>query len=214
MNFKEYWELLWAIRRDCNVEQYYDEIVRPLLKEAAQNVSGVKVVPTFDTRNHRSRRRKERYKCITAVGGRPLWPDYIFVPCAYTDKHPLAPWVKVEFKTPNVEEGSGELLKYVPIEERLKSHRGQIEGNLSTCPLIFTDGISWLFLSDGSGLDEGKPLGDNERCALVDRTGKRNRSMYEVRLVPNPDEQFDRLRAQISKFILCSINKTSKARSE
>lgn len=99
MEFNAYWELLLEIKENSDVEQYYDEMLRPLFKDVIKHINNVKVVPTYDTRNYRKENNK--YDVITGSKENFVWADYIFVPAKYTHINPLKPYVKVEFKRPN-----------------------------------------------------------------------------------------------------------------
>lgn len=47
MDFNTYWKLLLEIKENSDVEQYYDEMLRPLFKDVIQHINNVKVVPTL-----------------------------------------------------------------------------------------------------------------------------------------------------------------------
>ena len=87
MDFNTYWKLLLEIKENSDVEQYYDEMLRPLFKDVIQHINNVKVVPTYDTRNYRKENNK--YDVITGSKENFVWADYIFVQAKYSHINPF-----------------------------------------------------------------------------------------------------------------------------
>lgn len=197
MTFDEYWKLLWIIKRDSNVEQYYDELLRPLFKESIKDTKNVKVVPTFDTRYHG--KSKTKYACITGTDDKFVWPDYIFVPNNYTHTEPTSPYIKVEFKIPNVSEKNSQII-YYPIYKSSIRFYNEITSELSETPLILTDGITWLFLNSQSDIDKIKSEKDIEKICFFDKRQKYYKGNY-VELFQDAHKQFIILKKKINNFI-------------
>lgn len=213
MKFNEYWDALWRIKIDCNVEQYYDEIIRPLLVESASKIDNVKVVPTFDTRCRG--KNKKKYKCVTGEIDQLVWPDYVFVPYNYCHDNPVYPYVKVEFKVPNIgkleENGT---MKYFPIYYKSKKLYDELKAELIDCPLIVTDGITWLFLKEQGDVDNIKSIEACTKNILVDRFEKYHSGNY-VKVSRDASQIYDKLKESICDFIRESelyqvINMSSK----
>lgn len=198
MNFSEYWKLLHTIKKDSNVEQYYDELLRPLFKQAIKEMTNVKVVPTFDTRYH-GRQKRGKYECITGTNDKLVWPDYIFVPDDYTHNAPISPYIKVEFKIPNITE-KGKQLVYYPIYKSSARFIDEIKSELSETPLILTDGITWLFLNRQLVLKKLRDEEGMDKICLVDKKQKYYNGNI-IELFHDSDERFDVLKKKISTFI-------------
>lgn len=197
MTFYEYRNLLWAIKRDSDVEQYYDEILRPLFKEAVSDTKNVKVIPTFDTRNRS--KNKSKYECITGTDDKLVWPDYIFVPNHYTHDTPVSPYIKVEFKIPNIANINNKIL-YYPIYKPSVKFNNEIKSEVSETPLILTDGITWLFLRELSDADKVESEKDIERICFIEKNQKYYNGNY-VTLIQDAEKQFTVLKNKISTFI-------------
>lgn len=197
MNFNEYWKLLWTIKKDSDVEQYYDELLRPFFKEAIKDMKNVKVIPTYDTR-YRGKNR-EKYECITGSFDKLVWPDYIFVPIIYSHNTPVFPYIKIEFKKPNIGQ-KGDRLLYYPIYKSSRSFQNEISSELSTSPLILTDGITWLFLKEQSDINKIKSEQDIERICFVDKKENYYSGNYVV-LFQDANERFNILKKMICTFI-------------
>lgn len=204
MTFKNYWKNLWTIKTDYDVEQYYDEILSPLFKEIAQNIENVKVIPTYDTRCHSAKQYKN-FKCITNEKKRLVWPDYIFAPTKYTHANPLSPYIKVEFKRPNITKLKDKRMLYYSIHAtanslNYKRFENEIKSELSSCPLILTDGLTWLFLkadADFYNIESEKNL---SALCFLDKSQPYYNGYY-VSLISNAENQFETLKKEISAFI-------------
>lgn len=213
MHFNEYWKVLWEIKRDCPVEQYYDKILRPLFEEAAGSMENVKVVPSFDTRI-RSTPKKVPYQVIIGNNANLVWPDYIFVPLTYTHESPVRPYAAVESKFPNIEKrGDGPGWIYCPLETLTRNNKihTEIASEISRYPVIFTDGITWLFLSSQEDLAKIESLDCQENICLINKTQKyksnaRDRKYY-AEPFPDTEEPFNRLKERICSFLKESIEK-------
>lgn len=212
MDFHEYWRQLWTVKDDYNQEVYYDELVRPLFKAAAESMDGVKVIPTFSTRNYRSKSRKENYRCITGGDDHFVWPDHVFVPQEYSDSRPLPPYAKVELKMPNIERAGAGQFRYVPLEKEIKRRLEieEIESELFDCALILTDGITWFFLEKQFDLDklDKIELLDSQQIIRLVKESENPRYCPQshspircVELLQNKNEQFGRLKDLICTFI-------------
>lgn len=207
MNFDEYWKQLWIIKRDYDVEQYYDEILRPLFREAIENIDSVKVIPTFDTRTHNSSKRKTQYGCVANVNGNFVWPDYVFVPENYCNEKPVPPYLNVEFKRPNIVKTSEGQLRYEKfgLKKVIEKNRSEIEGELRKCPLILTDGITWFFLGREFNLEKPESSGGQQTICLVNRVEDCDENssdvLYSVELCPNTNERFRKLKDVICEFV-------------
>ena len=204
MTFNEYCNLLEEIKRNSDVEQYYDELLRPLFKEAIINMPNVKVVPTFDTRYHGNN--KTKYDCITGSFDKRVWPDYIFVPESYTHNRPVEPYIKVEFKIPNITMKNGQIL-YYPIYKTSNKFHDEIESELYDTPLILTDGITWYFLKEPNEINNLKNEEGIERICFIDKLKKYYTGNYVV-LFENSESIFSDLKDNICRFIKTSKNYT------
>lgn len=220
MDFKEYWELLLTINRDSNREQYYDEIVRPVLKEAAKRVKNAKVVPTFDTRIHSNA--KGLWRCVTGPSDNFVWPDYIIVPEEYTHIHPVSPYARVEFKTPNIKVDQGQIL-YHPMTPVSAKIREELAGELSQSPLIFTDGISWLFLREPEDIkkaDSNKYINKadpsihgfdyGEWFCLASIGEPKKRNVYFIGPCTHTENLLETLEDKIAAFVSASLEQQDK----
>lgn len=204
MYFNFYWQQLWYIKENYDFEQYYDEIIRPLFNEIAHNCNEIKLIPTYDTRCHNASH-YNTYKCIIGEKDNLVWPDYIFVSKKYTNQTPIAPYVKVEFKKPNIKLLPNNKMVYYSIyatSHRKSSNRfeNEISSELSSCPLILTDGITWLFLnkiSDISNIESEKNL---SRICFLDLHNKYYKGHY-ASLASDSNSIFELLKSQIAQFI-------------
>ena len=178
MNFDEYWKLLWTIKRDSNVEQYYDEILRPIFREVVEDMDNVKVIPTFDTR-YRGKNR-DKYRCITGDADKLVWPDYVFVPINYTHDVPVSPYVKIEFKNPKISKK----------EDRMR-YRSIYDPSLK-----FYNEIEW----EPSDIEKIESEEGIEKLCFVDKERK-YRFGYYVVLVQDVNKQFVKLKDMICTFI-------------
>ena len=199
MTFDEYWKLLWMIKKNSDVEQYYDELLRPLFKEAIKNTNNIKVIPTFDTRCH-GKQNRSKYECITGTNNNLVWPDYIFVSDDYTHDVPVSPYIKVEFKIPNISKTINNQMLYYPIYKSSSEFRNEITSELSVTPLILTDGITWLFLNKQSDIDKIKNEKDIDKICFLEKQKKYYTGNY-VSLLLNADVQFAKLKGKINAFI-------------
>lgn len=204
MDFNTYWKLLLEIKENSDVEQYYDEMLRPLFKDVIQHINNVKVVPTYDTRNYRKENNK--YDVITGSKENFVWADYIFVPAKYTHINPLKPYVKVEFKRPNfIIDKNTKKIQYCSIIDTarnlvLNKFKNEIEGELEETPLILTDGIEWYFLN--SIEDLLKNNNDNIISLLKkENIIREGSSIFYAKIIENPSEKFTMLKNNLASFI-------------
>lgn len=117
----------------------------------------VKVVPVFDDRavGHRSDKNtklKNRLNTICALKPNEVGyivPDYIFVPETYSFEEPKKPYVMVEIKSPLLICKDKEwFYKDLTYQKNNKKVLNELELESRACEIvIFTDGITWMFLS-------------------------------------------------------------------
>lgn len=151
ISFKRFMDRLFEIYRDCNQEVYYSEIFIPFLRMCAP--TSIKIVPTYNDRKTGPKAEKctdneARMKTISAPkeDGSYVVPDFIYVPEAYTFEKPCKPILMVETKLPVfLKEGNC----YRPLEAYLGDKRicSELKAEINACGhVIFTDGITWMFL--------------------------------------------------------------------
>lgn len=200
MQFNEYWQTLLKIKNDYNVEQYYDEIIRPLLNESVSEMANVKVIPTFDTRNHKEDR--EKYTCITGDSENLVWPDYVFVPLEYTFGKPVFPYLKVELKIPNFGMKKEKMVYYPMFQKSLNLYK-ELKAELIACPLIFTDGVTWMFLDKPEDVDHLDTIDKDKKITFFEEYGKYYSGHY-VELSKDASERFEKLKEKICVFLIKS----------
>lgn len=111
-----------------------------------------KVVPIFDDRACGPEPKdqteyQKRMKTICAENkknGEYVVPDYIYVPKEYSVNNPLKPFLMIETKKPKfLEEG----LYYRDLSDYIEDYRDELKAEIESCDyVIFTDGITWMFL--------------------------------------------------------------------
>lgn len=210
MDFNYYWQQLWYIKENYDLEQYYDEIIRPLLNEITQNCNNTKLIPTYDTRCHNASH-YNTYKCIIGTKENLVWPDYIFVSKEYTHHAPVAPYVKVEFKKPNIKLLPNKKMVYYSIyatshQNTNTRFESEISSELSSCPLILTDGITWLFLNNISDITNIETEDNLSRICFLDLHSKYYKGHY-TSLVSDASTKFEFLKKQTIDFLQNSIGK-------
>lgn len=204
MEFNAYWELLLEIKENSDVEQYYDEMLRPLFKDVIKHINNVKVVPTYDTRNYRKENNK--YGVITGSKENFVWADYIFVPTKYTHINPLKPYVKVEFKRPNfIIDKNTKKIQYCSIIDTarnlgLNKFKNEIEGELEETPLILTDGIEWYFFKSKEDLLKNN---NDNKISLLKKENiiRKGSSISYAKIIENPNHEFTMLKNILASFI-------------
>ena len=143
-------------------EEYLAEIVIPFLKSVCPK--GAKVVPVFADRNVGPKNNNnERMKTICAADGDEyVVPDLLIVPEEYSYKNPVKPLVMIETKKPLILNLGEDRPAYKDVLKALKSSdkmKEEVKTEIKACDtLIFTDCITWAFLSlkDGEIVEDDK----------------------------------------------------------
>lgn len=212
MNFDSYWQTLLTIKIDSDVEQYYDEMLRPLFRECTEPLKDIKVVPTYDTRRRKEEHNK-KFECITGSAKNLVWPDYIFVPSKYTHDSPLIPYAKVEFKSPNIKFKNEQMIYYsiykTATSKGYKRFKDELTSELLECPLILTDGITWLFLNSESDLENIESENELSRHCFIDK-GQRYYNGHYVKIIQDPNQEFEELKKTIVSFLKNAIAKKTQ----
>jgi len=153
ITYSQYINRLDELLRDCLREEYLAEIFIPFLRMCCPE--GVKIIPIFDDRKSGPKTDnetafKERMKKICALredGSSYIVPDYIFVSEEYTVSNPVKPYLMVETKMPRtLKDGKC----YRPLKDLLSERKinDELNTEIKSCGIvIFTDGISWMFLT-------------------------------------------------------------------
>lgn len=149
ISFEKYMDRLYEIYQDCNQEAYYSEIFMPFLRMCC--TKNTKVIPVYNDRNsgpksNNPSSNKERMRKICALNenGGYVVPDFIFVPKEYSFRKPCKPYLMVETKSPTFLE---EVSYYKKLEDSIKDNKDELIAEIKSCGcVIFTDGITWMFL--------------------------------------------------------------------
>lgn len=151
ITFDTYIKRLFELYRDCNREVYYAEILIPFLKMCSPR--NAKIIPVYDDRNPGKLAESEeltdtrkRMNIICAPKGENKYvvPDYIYVSEEYSFRKPCKPYIMVETKLP-IFLKDGEY--YRALEDAINDSKDEIRAEIRACgTLIFTDGITWMFL--------------------------------------------------------------------
>lgn len=153
VSYDVYIKRLLEIQRDCNREQYLAEVIIPVLKMCC--LDNLKIVPVYDDRATGRKTEnetvcKKRMKTICAVkeDGGYVVPDYIFVERDYFFDNPKKPVLMVETKNPVIINGE----RYRKLEDTLLIYESELIEEIKACGcLIYTDGITWMFLEIEAG---------------------------------------------------------------
>ena len=143
-------------------EEYLAEIVIPFLKSVCPK--DAKVVPVFADRNVGPKNNNnERMKTICATDGDEyVVPDFLIVPEEYSYENPVKPIVMIETKKPLILNLGKDRLAYKDVLKALESSdkmKEEVMAEIKACgKLIFTDCITWAFLS----LEDGKIVEDDK----------------------------------------------------
>lgn len=149
ISFEKYMDRLYELSQDCNQEVYYSEIFIPFLRMCC--MENTKIIPVYNDRNsgHKTdslSTNKERMRIISATkeNGDYVVPDFIFVPREYSFENPCKPYLMVETKCPIFLKGGR---NYRDLEDKIGENKCQLIAEIKSCDcVIFTDGITWMFL--------------------------------------------------------------------
>lgn len=159
---------LFELYTDCNREEYYAEVFVPFFRMCCPDSS--KIIPMYDDRKSGKKTDIEtnatkRMKTICAVkkNGKYVVPDFIYVPNEYSYANPCKPYVMIETKSPVfLKDGK----YYRPLDCWIdKETIPEITAEINACgTLIFTDGITWKFLS----LNKNKKIIENPEYKQIE----------------------------------------------
>lgn len=174
MSYDIFMKRLLQIQSDCNHEAYLSEVILPLLKMCC--TEDIKCIPVYDdratgrkTENETPCKKRMRTICAKREDGHYVVPDYIFVKKDYSFDNPQNPILMVETKNLNV---SGN--KYRKLADYITSNRDELLAEIDSCGIvIFTDGITWMFLEKENGeIVESKKYETIELAKLVNKINK------------------------------------------
>lgn len=176
ISYETYMNRLLEIQADCNHEQYLSEVILPILKMCCPGK--IKCVPIYDDRatgrkieNETPCKKRMKTICAEKEDGHYVVPDYIFVREEYSFSNPLKPVLMVETKNPIIVEGN----KYRKLEDSILSYENELLAEIKACRyLIYTDGITWMFLEE----EDGKIILNkkHDTIQLIDLCEKKNKT--------------------------------------
>lgn len=146
---------LFEICNDCNHENYLSEIFIPLFRMCC--CDNTKIVPVFDDRKtgpktENETEAKNRIKTICALkeDGDYVVPDYLYVTKEYSFYSPEKPILMIETKKPLITYKKDKSAYYCELS--ISDYEQQLLAEVRNCePVIFTDGITWMFLKEENG---------------------------------------------------------------
>lgn len=151
ISFDYYINRLFEIIYECNHENYLGEVIIPLLRSCC--IEGTKIVPVYDDRasgpktdNETEIKKRMKTICAPKENGEYAVPDYIFVPKEYSFWNPMKPYLMVETKKPTLLKDG---IYYRDLGDQLLENKQQLEAEIKAFGrghVIFTDGITWMFL--------------------------------------------------------------------
>ncbi|WP_129582136.1 hypothetical protein [Clostridium niameyense] len=150
ISFQKYMDRLYEISQDCNQEVYYSEIFMPFLRMCC--TKDTKIIPVYNDRNSGPKSdnpstNKERMRiiCASNENGGYIVPDFIFVPKEYSFINPCKPYLMVETKCPILSLKG--VSYYRDLEDYIRKNKCELTAEIKSCGcVIFTDGITWMFL--------------------------------------------------------------------
>ena len=153
VTYDAYIKRLLELQRDCNREQYLSEVIIPILRMCC--FDGLKIIPVYDdratgrqTKNETACKRRMKKICAIKEDGGYVVPDYIFVKQDYSYDNPEKPILMVETKNPIIISG----VKYRKLEDSLEKYESELVEEIKSCGcVIYTDGITWMFLERQAG---------------------------------------------------------------
>ena len=151
ISFDYFMNRLFEIINDCNHENYLDEVIIPFLRSCC--IEDTKIVPVYDDRasgpktdNETEIKKRMKTICAPKEDGGYAVPDYIFVPKEYSFGNPKTPYLMVETKKPILWKNG---IYYVDLKNQIPENKQQLEAEIKAFGrgyVIFTDGITWMFL--------------------------------------------------------------------
>lgn len=187
VSYDIYIKRLLEIQKDCNREQYLSEVIIPVLRMCC--LDGIKIIPVYDDRATGRKTEKETiFKrrmntiCATKEAGGYVVPDYIFVEKEYSFATPKEPLLMVETKNPIITKGG----KYRKLEEFIQKYESELFEEIKACGcVIYTDGITWMFLEiENDKIIESK---NYETVRLVNLHEKTNK-VYRFTILSGTEE--------------------------
>lgn len=186
LSYTLYMERLNELLRDCTREEYLSEVLMPFFRMCCPE--NTKIIPVFDDRKsgpkvENDTEFKKRMETICALKDDNTYtvPDYIFVSNEYTVSNPIKPIIMVETKMPQIlRDGNF----YRPLQDTVKNNLGELLAEINSCgAIIYTDGITWMFLCLNEN-GEIVELDGYETICLVDiNFEKKYYSTYEIKLL-------------------------------
>lgn len=183
ITFHAYMNRLNEIARDCGGEIYFAEIFMPFLRMCSPD--DAKIIPIFDdrlpgpkTKDENKRDTRERMNIICALNEDESYsvPDYIYVSTDYTFKNPQKPYLMVETKEPIFLK---EQTYYRDLKDYIDKYKKQLKAQINSCGcVIFTDGITWMFLVD-NGEDGIKEHPNYKTIQLLNMQSEKYYSTYK-----------------------------------
>lgn len=145
---------LIEIHRDCNHEHYLSEVFIPFFQMCCSE--NLKIVPIYDdrscgprTENQTESKKRMRTICAPKREDEYVVPDYIFVTKDYSFLNPIKPILMVETKNPVFIKNE---TFYRKLSDFVVDNTSELLAEISSCKyVIFTDGITWMFLEERDG---------------------------------------------------------------
>jgi hypothetical protein len=187
-SFSKYKKSLIEIQRDERTEENYYPLIESLLKSIYLN--DAKVIKVANNRCSKIHDRKVYAK----EGG---LSDIIIVPNIYTYEKVVKQYANVEIKMPNIDIEDGKIMRYNKIKLRkMLQLEKQFE---STTNIIFTDSITWYFLTKDKNQSKMSIL---ELC-LIERCDKGwvwkiDREQNELKI---QSKTWRELKREVEKFL-------------
>lgn len=175
ISYEIYIKRLLEIQKDCNREQYLAEVIIPVLRLCC--LDGIKIIPIYDDRATGRKTEKETICkqrmntiCARKENGGYVVPDYIFVEKDYSFDKPKKPLLMVETKNPIIINSE----KYRKLEESIPKYKNELSEEIKACGcVIYTDGITWMFLEiENDKIIESKNYKTVRLINLHERTNK------------------------------------------
>lgn len=219
VTFEAFIDKLFKLHYECNHEHYLSEIFIPFFQMCS--IENAKIVPIFDDRGCGPRTIKEtiskqRMKTICAKkhDGKYVVPDYIYVPLNYSFDNPQKPYLMIETKNPIlIKDGNN----YADLSNYITNYYNELKAEIEACGyVIFTDGITWMFLELKNGeiteseeyptirlVDKGKSYYKTNEITVKHKTitidlDFMNLGVFEVEAEP---EEWNKLKQQINKLL-------------
>lgn len=145
---------LIEIHRECNHEHYLSEVFIPFFQMCCSEK--LKIVPIYDdrscgprTENQTESKKRMHTICAPKDDDEYVVPDYIFIHKDYSFSNPIKPLLMVETKNPVIIKDE---TFYQKLSDFVDANKSELLAEIRACKyVIFTDGITWMFLEERDG---------------------------------------------------------------